>query len=174
MDEQFQDRIDSYLLGRMDDAEKPEFLREVEQDEKKKEQLEFTKNVKDAICSREMKLQAMAQFRSLHEKERSKAAGCDADTGRGPCGRPAPKVRAAKPVWPKKTWLWVSGVAAVLAGGFFAIRPMLEYGEPAPGCGAPPVEQVRGGHEVFGAAPADSTDNDTTELNLEEEVTPDE
>ena len=59
MDEKFQDRIDNYLLNRMDDAEKTEFLREVEQDKEKKEQLEFTQNVKDAIRSREEKLQAL-------------------------------------------------------------------------------------------------------------------
>ena len=29
MDEKFQDRIDNYLLNRMDDAEKTEFLREI-------------------------------------------------------------------------------------------------------------------------------------------------
>ena len=55
MDEKFQDRIDNYLLNRMDDAEKTEFLREVEQDKEKKEQLEFTQNVKDCIRSREEK-----------------------------------------------------------------------------------------------------------------------
>ena len=37
MDEKFQDRIDNYLLNRMDDAEKTEFLREVEQDKEKKD-----------------------------------------------------------------------------------------------------------------------------------------
>ena len=62
MDEKFQDRIDNYLLNRMDDAEKMEFLREVEQDEEKKEQLEFTQDVKDSIRSREEKLQALKQF----------------------------------------------------------------------------------------------------------------
>ena len=35
MDEKFQDRIDNYLLNRMDDAEKTEFLREIEQDKEK-------------------------------------------------------------------------------------------------------------------------------------------
>ena len=62
MDEKFQDRIDNYLLNRMDDAEKTEFLREVEQDEEKKEQLEFTQDVKESIRSREEKLQVLKQF----------------------------------------------------------------------------------------------------------------
>ena len=61
MDEKFQDRIDNYLLNRMDDAEKTEFLREIEQDKEKKEQLEFTQDVKDCIRSREEKLKALTK-----------------------------------------------------------------------------------------------------------------
>ena len=74
MDEKFQDRIDNYLLNRMDDAEKAKFLREVEQDERKKEQLEFTQNVKDAIRSREEKLLVLKQFQKQYEQERRAAA----------------------------------------------------------------------------------------------------
>ena len=59
MDIQFQDRIDNYLLGRMSEADKEAFLQEVEQDNEKKEQLEFTRNVKEAVCSREEKLRAL-------------------------------------------------------------------------------------------------------------------
>ena len=59
MDEKFQDRIDNYLLNRMDDAEKTEFLHEIKQDKEKKEQLEFTQDVKDCIRSREEKLKAL-------------------------------------------------------------------------------------------------------------------
>ena len=49
MDEKFQDRIDNYLLNRMDDAEKTEFLREVEQDEKKKKQFKIEQDIKEII-----------------------------------------------------------------------------------------------------------------------------
>ena len=41
----FQDRIDEYILGRMTDEEKAQFEAEVNQDESKREQLEFTINV---------------------------------------------------------------------------------------------------------------------------------
>ena len=74
MDEKFQDRIDNYLLNRMDDAEKTEFLREIEQDKEKKEQLEFTQDVKDCIRSREEKLKALKQFQRQYEQERKTAA----------------------------------------------------------------------------------------------------
>ena len=56
MKKDFQDRIDEYILGRMTDEEKAQFEAEVNQDESKKEQLEFTRNVKGAISSREDKM----------------------------------------------------------------------------------------------------------------------
>ena len=122
MDEKFQDRIDNYLLNRMDDAEKTEFLREVEQDEEKKEQLEFTQDVKDSIRSREEKLQALKQFQRQYEQERKTAAYHATGTKQAACYCPAPKVAATEPVRSKKKiWLWISGVAAVLVVGFFAI-----------------------------------------------------
>lgn len=153
MDEKFQDKIDNYLLNRMDDAEKAEFLREVEQDEEKKEQLEFTQNVKDAIRSREEKLQATEQFQQQYERER-KTAAC------------------TKQARSKKKWLWISGVAAMLAVGFFAVKPIFNY-ESSPHHDGAPTEQMRGGDDVFCPAPADSTDNDTIKFNIEK-VNPDE
>lgn len=173
MDEKFQDRIDDYLLNRMDDAEKAEFLREVEQDEEKKEQLEFTQNVKDSIRSREEKLQALAQFRRQYEEERRTAAYRAAGTERAVCYCQAPKMEERPVRSKKKIWLWISGVAAVLAVGFFAIRPMLEH-ESSPNYNGSPIEQMRGGDEVFSPAPADSTDNDTIKFNMERKATPDE
>lgn len=147
MDEKFQDRIDNYLLNRMDAAEKTEFLREVEQDEEKEEQLEFTKSVKDSICSREEKLQALAQFQRQYEEERERSK--------------------------KKIWLWAPGVAAVLVVGFFAIKPLLDY-DPSPENIRSPMDQIRGGDEVFYPAPTDSAMNDTIKYYNEKKVNPDE
>ena len=45
MENDFQDRIDEYILGRMHDEEKAQLEMEINQDESKKEQFEFTKNV---------------------------------------------------------------------------------------------------------------------------------
>lgn len=69
MDEKFQDKIDDFLLNRMNDAERQAFLQEVEQDSEKKEQLEFTKNVKEAIYSREEKLKVMAEFKKEYKRK---------------------------------------------------------------------------------------------------------
>ena len=149
MDEKFQDRIDKYLLNRMDDAEKTEFLREIEQDEEKKEQLEFTQDVKDSISSREEKLQALKEFQRQYEQERKTAAYHATGTKQAACYCPAPQVAATEPVRSKKKiWLWISGVAAVLVVGFLAIKPMCDY-EPSPNYNGAPMEQMRGGDEFF-------------------------
>ena len=174
MDEKFQDRIDNYLLNRMDDTEKSEFLREVEQDKEKKEQLEFTQIVKDSICSREEKMQALKQFQRQYEKGRRTDAYRATGTECAACDCPVPEVAATKPVRAKKyIWLWISGAAAVLVVGFFAIKPMFEY-EASPNYNGAPMEQMRGGDDVFCPAPADSTDNDTIKINIEKKVNPDE
>ena len=164
MDEKFQDRIDNYLLNRMNDAEKTEFLREVEQDKEKKEQLEFTQNVKDAIRSREEKLLVLKQFQKQYEQERRAAAYRATGSERGACYCPAPEVTTTEPVRSKKKiWLWISGVAAVLVVGFFAIIPMFDY-ESSPNYNGAPMEQMREGDEVVSRAPADSTENDTINI----------
>lgn len=175
MDIRFQDRIDDYLLNRMDDADKKVFLQEVEQDEKKKEQLEFTKNVKDSICSREEKLQALAQFQRRYEDERKPAALRPTGTESATCYQTAPVAPNGMPVQSKKrTWLWISGIAAVLLVGFFAIKPMF-MDESSPDYNNMPMEQIRGGDDVFDSlAPADSTDNDTITFNVDNKVVPDE
>lgn len=174
MDEKFQDRIDNYLLNRMDDAEKTKFLREVEQDKEKKEQLEFTQHVKDSIRSREEKLQTLALFQRQYEEERRTAAYRATETERAACYCPAPKVATTEPVKSqKKIWLGISGVAAVLVVGFFAVKPIFDY-ESSPNYNGAPMEQMRGGDEVFSPAPADSTDNDTIKFNIEKKVNPDE
>lgn len=94
----FQDRIDEYLLhnNAMSEEDKAQFLKEIEDDVEKREQYEFTKNVKMAMVSREEKLKAMTEF----QKE-------------------------MKSHYHRKTWLWTSSIAAILIVGFFAINPLL-------------------------------------------------
>lgn len=170
MDERFQDKIDDYLLGRMDEAEKEGFLHEVEQDPEKKEQLEFTRTVKDSIVSREEKLRALAQFRYEYESMRHPAAmGCDT------CSfslsqRTASSKATEEAAQPKKkrTWWWVTGVAAVLAAGFFALRPTFQSSSPKDGA---PMERLRGGDDVFCPALADSTDSDKIKIKETEKDT---
>ena len=123
----FQDRIDEYLLhgDTMSEEDKAQFLKEIEEDEEKRELYEFTKNVKMAMVSREEKLKAMTEFQK--EMKRSN----------------------------RKSWLWISSLAAVLVGGFFAINPLLVE--------TSSHDNVRGDeNDVFEmTAPADSIDTDS-------------
>ena len=127
MDNNFQDRIDEYLLhgDSLSEKAKAQFLKEIEEDEEKREQYEFTKNVKQAMISRGEKLKAMTEFQK--EMKRSN----------------------------RKTWLWISSIAAILVVGFFAINPLLVE--------TSSHDNVRGDeNDVFElTAPADSIDTDS-------------
>lgn len=127
MDNNFQDRIDEYLLHEdtMSEEAKAQFLKEKEEDEEKREQYEFTKNVKQAMVSRGEKLKAMTEF----QKEMKHSN--------------------------RKTWLWISSIAAILVVGFFAINPLLVE--------TSSHDNVRGDEtDVFEmTAPADSIDTDS-------------
>lgn len=124
----FQDRIDEYLLhsDTMSEEGKAQFLKEIEEDAEKQEQYEFTKNVKQAIVSRGEKLKAMTEF----QKE-------------------------MKSHYHRKTWLWISSIAAVLVIGFFAINPLFVENSP--------TDNVRGDeNDVFDmTVPTDSIDTDS-------------
>ena len=124
----FQDRIDEFLLHNdaMSEEDKAQFLKEIEDDVEKREQYEFTKNVKLAMVSREEKLKAMTEFQKEMKSHHH-----------------------------RKTWLWISSIAAVLVIGFFAINPLFVENSP--------TDNVRGDeNDVFDmTAPTDSISNDS-------------
>lgn len=128
MDNNFQDRIDEYLLhsDTMSEEDKAQFLKEIEDDVEKREQYEFTKNVKQVMVSRGEKLKAMTEFQKEMKSHHH-----------------------------RKTWLWISSIAAVMVGGFFAINPLLVE--------TSSHDNVRGDeNDVFEmTAPADSISNDS-------------
>lgn len=128
MDNNFQDRIDEYLLhsDTMSEEAKAQFLKEIEEDTEKKKQYEFTKNVKQAMVSRGEKLKAMTEFQKEIKHGR------------------------------RKSWLWISSIAAILVIGFFAISLLfIEKNSP--------TDNVRGGeNDVFDmTVPTDSIANDS-------------
>lgn len=157
MDNNFQDRIDEYLLHEdtMSEEAKAQFLKEIEENTEKKELYEFTKNVKEALKSRGDKLKAMTEFQKEYETQdemRIRACSC-----------PCPEYKEAedtKIVGHKsnfrKKLVWFSGIAAVLVVGFFAINPFF-VDESTNG-------NVRGEEDdVFEMeAPVDSIANDST------------
>ena len=127
MDNNFQDKIDEYLLhgDSLSEEAKAQFLKEIEEDEEKRELYEFTKNVKQAMVSRGEKLKAMTEFQK--EMKRSN----------------------------RKSWLWISSIAAILVVGFFAINPLLVE--------TSSHDNVRGDeNDVFDTTvPTDSISNDS-------------
>ena len=127
MNNNFQDRIDEYLLHEdtMSEEAKVQFLKEIEENTEKKKQYEFTKNVKQAMVSRGEKLKAMTEFQKEIKHGR------------------------------RKSWLWISSIAAILVIGFFAINPLLVE--------TSSHDNVRGDeNDVFEmTAPADSIDTDS-------------
>lgn len=130
----FQDRIDEYLLhgDAMSEEDKAQFLKEIEEDAEKKEQYEFTKNVKQAMVSRGKKLKAMTEF----QKEMTEFQK-EIKHGR------------------RKSWLWISSIAAILIVGYFAINPLFVENSP--------TDNVRGDeNDVFDmTVPTDSINNDS-------------
>ncbi|MCD8203241.1 MAG: hypothetical protein LUD48_06345 [Prevotella sp.] len=148
MDKKFQDRIDEYLLhgDMMSDEDKAQFLLEIEQDKDKKEQFELTKNVKEAITSRVVKLEAMETFQQQYDNEHRVAAiGNRRASSHG------------------RRWPWISGIAAIVVIGFFAISLYFMKGRVSVPQSAP-TERMRGDDEIFeGSAPAvtDTLNNDT-------------
>ena len=128
MDNNFQDRIDEYLLhsDTMSEEDKAQFLKEIEDDVEKREQYEFTKNVKQVMVSRGEKLKAMTEFQKEMKSHHH-----------------------------RKTWLWISSIAAILVVGFFAINPLLVE--------TSSHDNVRGDeNDMFDmTAPTDSISNDS-------------
>lgn len=127
MDNNFQDRIDEYLLHEdtMSEEAKAQFLKEIEENTEKKKQYEFTKNVKETLKSRGDKLKAMTEFQKGIKHGR------------------------------RKSWLWISSIAAILVIGFFAINPLFVENSP--------TDNVRGDeNDVFDMTiPTDSINNDS-------------
>ena len=151
----FQDRIDEFLLHNdaMSEEDKAQFQKEIEEDAEKKEQYEFTKNVKQAMISRGEKLKAMTEFQKENEtqdEKRMTACSC-------------PEYRQTEDIKivghksnSRKKLVWFSGIAAVLVIGFFAINPLfMEKNSP--------TDNVRGDeNDVFDmTAPTDSISNDS-------------
>lgn len=121
MGNNFQDKIDEYILGRMSDEEKAQFEAEVSQDKSKNEQLLFTQNVKKAISSREEKLARIKIMQHTYDQKRRKKSFT-------------------------RIWWWTSGIAAVFVIGFIVVKPTVDILYPVD---FSPSEMIRGDEGVF-------------------------
>ena len=138
MRQEYQDQIDQYVLGQMDDTGKAAFEQEAAQNAELQEQLKFTKDVASATKSREEKLAKMEDWEGdyVFENERRVAAANYRPTGSGydACPSPSMEQTYAKPRSSgKKVFYWISGIAAIFIAGFFLINNLfvMESGNPA-------------------------------------------
>ena len=138
MKQEYQDQIDKYVLGQMDDTEKSVFEQDVAQDAGLQEQLQFTKDVTSATKSREEKLAKMENWEDdyVFEDNRRVSATNYRPTGSGydACPSPSTEQTFAKPRSSgKKVFYWISGIAAIFIAGFFLVNNLfvMESGNPA-------------------------------------------
>ncbi len=100
MNQDFQDKIDQYLLGQMSEEARLAFKKEIETDTELREQFEFTRDVKKVITDRNRRL---AQIREWEQDYKNKK-----------------KSRPAK----RQYFYWISGIAAIFIVGFFLFSPV--------------------------------------------------
>ncbi len=124
---EYQEKIDSYVHGDMTAEERTAFEHEVQSNEELRDQLEYTKQVKTLVSSRQEKMALMQQWEA--ENATRKPAS-------------------------KKRYYWLSGIAAVLIIGFFAVNPLILFSPSDSSEG-----QFRGGDNVF--VPGDTLDADS-------------
>lgn len=135
---EFQDQIDKYVLGQMDDTEKKAFEQEVNHNAELLEQLQFTQDVASATKSREEKLAKMEDWENdyVFEDDGRVAAANYRPTGSGYDACPSPSIEQtfSKPRSSgKKAFYWISGIAAIFIAGFFLVNNLfvLKSGSPA-------------------------------------------
>lgn len=156
----YQETIDKYVQGHMTPDERKAFEQVVQSNEELRDQLEFTKQVKTLITSRQEKMALLKQWEREHRMEEERvAARLYRATGTEDY-RPAPSYQSAPKPTSKKLYYWISGIAAVLVIGFFVVSPLFIFNSPGSS-----DEQFRGDDDVF--APndtlcTDSISNDST------------
>lgn len=101
MKQEYQDKIDSYLLSKMTKEESSAFETLLEQDAELKEQFHFTKSLKHAISSRNEKIKLIEDWEMQYLKKKESAT------------KKFPKILSLKNAY------WFSGIAAILIVGFF-------------------------------------------------------
>lgn len=138
----YQERIDNYVQGNMTAAERKAFEQDIKVDDELCDQLEYTRMVKLLVSDHQEKSNMLREWLAEDLAEREVVASAS----------------AVKP--DRKKWLWMSGAAAILVVGFFAIQPMFMHEV----ISLSPDEQLRGDGDLFApqdSVCADSIDNDT-------------
>lgn len=125
MKQEFQDKIDDYLLGRMPIKDRLAFEKEGETDSELKEQLEYTERLKHALKSRSEKLALMKEWEKDYEWQYDNDVNQTAATGSGYdyCPTtPSDKSSTIKKSSIIRSLYWVTGIAAMFIVGFFILN----------------------------------------------------
>ena len=107
MNNDYQDKIDRYLLGKMSEAESLNFEKEIAEDKDLKEQYEFTKTVKEAISGRNRRLAQIKEWKEAYEAKN------------------ASEVELKSRIMKRRYLYLVSGIAAIFIVGFFLFTPIV-------------------------------------------------
>lgn len=105
MKQEYQDRIDLYVTGKMTTEERAAFEEDMKKDPELKEQTEFLLSVSKSLKSRNDKLERMKRFKKDYEDAVDKPE------------KPSVPVRSKF-----KFFYWASSIAAVLVIGFFVMK----------------------------------------------------
>lgn len=166
MNRDFQDRIDDYILGRMSAEDRALFEAEVSQDEAKRQQLEFTQNLKRAITSREAKMAMMANMRARYEAESTHN-----DVSMMPTDTDSSTQQISMPrrLLSKRTMLWISSIAAVFVIGMFMMPQLLMPDTNVGGVSSPIIrgdeDEIFDGDVIEVEEPVDSLQRDSVEID---------
>lgn len=148
MKEDYQDRIDEYLLHRMSDEERMAFEDEVNTNQELQEQLSFTEDVQQVLKSRNEKLAKMEKWQDDYEWEEEPSVAAAAEyraTGSGYDYCPAPpmdETRSKPRSSGRKTFYWVSGIAAMFVVCVFLVHNLYVTKSPDEYMASPMMNEV--------------------------------
>ena len=125
MNQEYQDRIDKYLMGQMSEQDSRDFENEIANNRGLKEQFEFTKNVKEAIVGRNRRLAQIKEWKEAYEAK-NKTEGDYRPTGSGYeySIKPKAEIKLEPRTSTRRYLYWISGIAAIFVVGFFVISPI--------------------------------------------------
>jgi len=125
MNNDYQDRIDQYLLGKMSDTEALDFEKDIRNDKDLKEQFEFTKNVKEAVVGRNRRLAQIKEWKEAYEaKNKTEEEYRPTGSGYEYSIKPKTEIKLEPRTSTRRYLYWISGIAAIFVVGFFVISPI--------------------------------------------------
>ena len=125
MNNDYQDKIDRYLLGKMSEAEALDFEKDIINNKELNEQFEFTKNVKEVIVARSKRLARINEWKEAYEaKINTEGEYCPTGSGYENCIKPKAEIKLEPRISTRRYLYWISGIAAIFLVGFFVISPI--------------------------------------------------